>query len=585
MPQKTKRTNALAARPEPTAKDRPSTLVAELCRQLLSLLRARNIQAGYRILDRADPALRSLCATDEGASDLLLLIAQWVDAGYRDQVFLDQMLARFPLSIRSQLKVGAYLRVHMVEAFRALATNNADSAIGILDIVLRLDGDLLDSELKTIAHLWKGRAHRKKADYHGALEHLTAARDLAIMLPDSDALCAVIKIQQAWVLFQQGDTKIALTLLQQAEDALRHTDHAIAKGNIESARGRIIRRQGDYTGALQCFDRAIALYQTGHPDHPNLARTLTNAAFVKRLLALQLQKSIDSGSQRTSSVASGKPDRGARDPHLRELRRLHQELYRGAIAQLERAKQISVLHAQHNVLGSALVNAGHLHLDIGDVELAASEAEQAYLLGTKTQSSLLMARARILQALTENSHVNEWLGDSRNAPQHAMNAKRFCIEALELARHTENKRLMMGAYLAQGEVACNDFFHDWPLARQSADLASELLVPSDADHAVEELTALKSKVLRAVGIDDTLRAWSEGVVVGKTFKEVTEEFAQLVIPRIWAREDRKISRVARKLSMSPQKVRRLLKRSGLGEADLNEPDKGSISRSATPHQR
>jgi transposase len=37
-----------------------------------------------------------------------------------------------------------------------------------------------------------------------------------------------------------------------------------------------------------------------------------------------------------------------------------------------------------------------------------------------------------------------------------------------------------------------------------------------------------------------------------------EEFAEIVIPKIWLREDRKISRVATRLSMSPKKMRRIL---------------------------
>jgi hypothetical protein len=93
--------------------------------------------------------------------------------------------------------------------------------------------------------------------------------------------------------------------------------------------------------------------------------------------------------------------------------------------------------------------------------------------------------------------------------------------------------------------------------------ASGLLELGDADYAVEELNALRVKLLRTVGIEDTLRAWSQGIVIGKSFQEVAEQFAQLVVPRVWIREDRKISRVAKKLSMSPQKVRRLVKLSGL----------------------
>jgi hypothetical protein len=49
----------------------------------------------------------------------------------------------------------------------------------------------------------------------------------------------------------------------------------------------------------------------------------------------------------------------------------------------------------------------------------------------------------------------------------------------------------------------------------------------------------------------------------KSFQQVTEEFAEIVIPKVWAREGRKISRVAQKLSVSPKKVRRILRKAGL----------------------
>jgi DNA-binding NtrC family response regulator len=74
---------------------------------------------------------------------------------------------------------------------------------------------------------------------------------------------------------------------------------------------------------------------------------------------------------------------------------------------------------------------------------------------------------------------------------------------------------------------------------------------------------LKSRVLRSSGIDETLRAWSEGMVGNKTFQQITEEFAEIVIPKAWTRESKKISRVARRLSISPKKVRRILRNTGL----------------------
>jgi hypothetical protein len=36
-----------------------------------------------------------------------------------------------------------------------------------------------------------------------------------------------------------------------------------------------------------------------------------------------------------------------------------------------------------------------------------------------------------------------------------------------------------------------------------------------------------------------------------------------VIPKVWMREDRKISKVAEKLSISPKKVRRILRKARL----------------------
>jgi DNA-binding NtrC family response regulator len=78
--------------------------------------------------------------------------------------------------------------------------------------------------------------------------------------------------------------------------------------------------------------------------------------------------------------------------------------------------------------------------------------------------------------------------------------------------------------------------------------------------------------MRASGINDTLRGWSEGMIGGKTFQQVTEEFAEMVIPKVWQREGRKISRVADCLSISPKKVRRILRRAGL----LNSADSSNL---------
>jgi hypothetical protein len=158
--------------------------------------------------------------------------------------------------------------------------------------------------------------------------------------------------------------------------------------------------------------------------------------------------------------------------------------------------------------------------------------------------------------------VEEELEDSDLA-LHANLARQHADEAIALAQQTENRRLTAGACLARGSTAANDFFQDWDEAKKYVELASSLISTEDRDHLWEEMAMLKSRILRASKVDDTLRAWSEGMLGEKSFQQVTEEFAEIVIPKVWVREGRKISRVAQKLSVSPKKVRRILRKAGL----------------------
>ena len=208
------------------------------------------------------------------------------------------------------------------------------------------------------------------------------------------------------------------------------------------------------------------------------------------------------------------------------------------------------------------VNSGYLHLDGGDIDRAAREALDAYRIGHEKNDQILMARARILQAATENAKVEEQLGEEVDTALHANCAKQFSEEALVLARHTQNRRLLAAGYIARGMTAANDFFQEWDLAKDCASEATGLIGVGESDHLLDDLAELKSRIMHESGINDTLRAWSEGMVGQKTFQQVSEEFAEIVIPRVWLREGKKISRVAERLSISPKKVRRILRRGG-----------------------
>ena len=74
-------------------------------------------------------------------------------------------------------------------------------------------------------------------------------------------------------------------------------------------------------------------------------------------------------------------------------------------------------------------------------------------------------------------------------------------------------------------------------------------------------------------LESKLMQWAHGEIGEKTFRQLEDEFAGLVIPRAWEQERKKVSRVAARLSISPRKVRKVLARLGLLETDKPSHDR------------
>jgi tetratricopeptide (TPR) repeat protein len=523
-------------------------LTPQLLDKLNESLVDRSISLGFASLDGTAEDLAKLRPEHPHSVEYLLCVAQYVDLGYRDFDYLNELAGRFAKIRRAEMATADYLRLRMVEAHRAFVSEDATTAISIFNLVLQVEPEILGPYLTVIAHYWKCRAHRRQGEYEPALRHIQEAKRIAQQM-GAPKLVAVTNIHESWLLFQRGQRREALRLLDEAEAELKSTGHALSLGNIESARGRFVRRSGEYAKALAHFNRAVEIYGEHFPEHPNLARALVNAAYVKRLIALDLRHRSRSGRAKGAD-------------HVRYL-----EVLQEALELLSRAGDIYSRQHHQAGTGSVLVNTGHLHLDSGDIDRAEDEARKAYALGEEKQDNILMARARILQAAIQNERAEEDIGDwsagSGDTAMHAHLARAWSEEAIALARLTQNSRLLAGAYVARTSVAASDFFQDWETAKQFATLAGEMIGKDDLDHLSKQLSALKTRILRATGIDEMLRAWSEGVVGEKTFQQVTEEFAEMVIPKVWAREGRKIARVAEQLSISPKKVRRILNNVGL----------------------
>jgi tetratricopeptide (TPR) repeat protein len=527
--------------------------------QLTAALRFRRIDEGITLMERIADDLQQLKVSTANPGSLLVLVAQWIDAGFRDARFLTPLLDRFSSAFRKKMTVDQYLQLRLAEGFHALAMRQGDEAIRTLDLVIRSRQDLGDTNKLALAHFWKGRSHRKKGEYESALTHIVQARDLATVSGDF-VFRAIIRIQESWLLFQKGLAKEALQLLASSEAELKSTDHTIALGNIESARGRIIRRSGDYASALKHFDKAERLYEKRDPQHANLARCLVNAAYVRRILALQIRKRIDKMAQSGLSRSSSGGRRGCGDTD--SLRARYHRLCQEAVKNLRSAREIYEFHGDEDGRGNVLLNLGYLHLDRGEIDRASQEADTAFRIGSKRSDQILMARARILGTACENAHVEEQTGEHEDFTVHATRAREYSEEALALAQSTQNRRLLAAALLARGATASNDFYQDWELARTSAAGAASNIGPGENDMLVEALADLKTRIVQAAGINDTLRAWSEGMLGDKAFQQIAEEFAEIVIPKVWIREGKKIARVAERLSISPKKVRRVLRNAG-----------------------
>ena len=97
-----------------------------------------------------------------------------------------------------------------------------------------------------------------------ALHHILEAKSLAQRL-HAPKLIAVVQIHESWLLFQTGQRKEAFLLLDNAKWSSNQRATRFPSAISKPARGRFVRRSGEYAKALQHFQRAIAIYSDIFP--------------------------------------------------------------------------------------------------------------------------------------------------------------------------------------------------------------------------------------------------------------------------------------------------------------------------------
>jgi tetratricopeptide (TPR) repeat protein len=536
----------------------PAVDRAALLEQLRDDLGFRRIEQGIGRLERLRPAIENLEAAP-GAGVFAGLVAQWVDAGFDSPSLLRHILSRFPAAIRPTLPLLDYLHLRMVEGALAMSAEDYDRAAAHFLLVQSFEEEIADYELLAIANFWTGRCRRKAGQYDEALRFTERGENLALAQGYLQ-MAAIMQASRSWLAFQKGKLDDAVAILRLAEASLNRTDDFLSRGNIHSAYGRIARRQGRYERAVEHFEYAITEYRKAGGGQLQLARTLQNLAFVSRLVALDAHKELDRLAASRRSGREGTPDA----PDARERRARIDAIRERSRAHLDEALEIYLRHGNRHGIAGVHINRGYLCLDAGDLERASVEAAEAFAHGHEKCDYIVMARARTLQCIVENAAIDEQVGDPARRQE---SAEIFGREAVEFAAHTQNRRILARAHVWQGMSYAAAPSRDLERARQSCEDAMTLLQPdaSGRQYVWDDLETLKARVLQTQPVDPLLRAWSAGVVEDKSFQQMTEEFARIVIPRVWEREGRKVSRVAEKLSISPKKVRRILQSVGVGD--------------------
>jgi tetratricopeptide (TPR) repeat protein len=510
-----------------------------LSSRLNDCLRKRDVKTGMQLLERHFAPGVVLDPADPEGPVLLLSLAQWVDLGFRDLAFLEAQFARYAKIPVLGWQVAQYQHIRLAESYIHLARRKYGEAIRLLEALLHLHEASFSPELSFISHFWLARAHREGGNFEQAFQEIRTAHGYADQMK-APKLQAVTKIHESWLVFYRGDRRMAFQLLDEAEKELVTVDHALSLGNIASARGRFVRSSGDYERALGFYEQAVETYSRHNASHPSVARALVNAAYIKRLMVLDL--------------VSGREQKATAAVHDQTLK-----IVREAMDLLERAGRIYAQLEHQAGSGSVLINLGHLKLESGEIAAASDEGEEAFALGHKKNDQVLMARARILQAYVHMTRSDEQLDDFMSPLSSAQKAIEFAEDAITLAESTQNNRLIAGAYITHGLALAAQPEVDWELARNRAERAAALLPNRDRDHLFRELNRLKEQIAQPTTMEGILRRWLSGELGEKSFQQVEEEFAEIVIPKVWVKLGRNITRVAQELNISPKKVRRALR--------------------------
>ena len=531
--------------------------------QLLSTLRAdidsRRIGHGMNLLTNVSRITDSFDPSAKNAAAFLGILAEWTDLGFGNLDLIKKLIASYSAVTRSKLPICDYIPLRMTEGMVAMTEEMLDSAIEHFAIVLKLADEISAWDILAIVNYWIARCQRKKGQYEKALIHVRKAREVQSAHGHVQNEVPA-RVLESLILFENGNPKQALSGLRDSEVILRQTDDYVTRGNIESTYGRILERELRFGQAIEHYTRAIEQFRKGDSKYVHVARTMVDMSFSRIQMARRLRRSIEAYPDQQKNESRMAP----RSAFVKEL----SSLYAVIVKDLDYAAGIYANNPNARGIARVHLYRGYLSLDMGKLDLAAQQAVKAYLAAESKRDFILMASSRNLQCMIENARVED---EVEGWTDHAVASQDYAGDAIELANNTQNRRLLAFVYIWYGLTLSNGFFGAQNRARDGARDAMEkaalYIEPGVKDFIWEDFQILKKRLSESTTIAPKLIQWAHGEIGEKTFKQLEEDFADLVIPRLWEQEKRKISRAAERLSISPRKVRRVLIRLGLMEAE------------------
>ena len=441
-----------------------------------------------------------------------------------------------------------------------MSAEDYDRAAAHFLLVQSFEEEIEDGELLAIANFWTGRCRRKAGQYDEALRYTERGENLALA-QGYHQMAAIMQATRSWLAFQKGRLDEALAILrlrrrlsqphgrfpQPRQHPVGIRPDCAPAGAIR-ARGGVLRAR--HRGIPHGRRRAIAT--RAHAAEPGF-----RAAGCWRS-----RRTRSSTGWPPRGAPAGRARRGARRcPRAARAHRRHSGAEPRATSK-RRWRSICGHGNRHGIAG-VHINRGYLCLDAGDLERAAVEAAEAFAHGHEKCDYIVMARARTLQCIVENAAIEEQVGDPAAPPGSRRDVRARCggVRRPHAESPDAGARPRLAGDLVRRRAGARPGSARGRAASRPWRCCSP--TPPDGNTSGTIWRRLKARVLQTRPVDPLLRAWSAGVVENKSFQQMTEEFARIVIPKVWEREGRKVSRVAEKLSISPKKVRRILQSVGV----------------------